>query len=612
MYNAVYPNFKSSYKSYQSNIEKLKSWRSRQTDATYDDAKSMVSDFLSSGKPKPELKAEESDKSQTRRCGAPEDLLDGRYESTNLDQVWTSDVTHIGKYSLLLVMDQSTRQIIFNKLFDVYPTSSDVAILLSACVYDRQPPEMFHSDSEDIFSSKSEDHPVTKLWLSLGVKISRGHHGFHNQVQERVNRTIKDILRVKLGEPAPVSKVRRSDPRSSWAKFSRLCLSSAHNLIILVIEEYNNRHHGTLGASPNMVETSIAVYGKGVSMLARKHSPMAQQIAKFRRTVVQRYAGDWQNFFIDWYLSNTKSHRDTQARIEESARIHKVNFQKVIETLELEKPGVKKAVLRAGVSTQWTKGSLRKQLTQLESSLSYIMAREASREHTELDMRDKIARRRARIRQPRLFGKEYVVCLSLAAGASFENIRDRVCLLLLFLTGLRVHSLLLTKGSHLSSLLSHQEDGRSPTDCVLHYPGINSSTPIRVPLPLDSRPYIKALVQRSCTLRRLLSARGPDDPVMSRTEGGSELLDVNTLKSRLDSILSKASLVTGKYLRTDSYKIGFTQRALALGGDRREPPTDHRTAIIDQNVQGHSDFRTTASYSRHPYRHSQLTKALKA
>ena len=68
-------------------------------------------------------------------------------------------------------------------------------------------------------------------------------------------------------------------------------------------------------------------------------------------------------------------------------------------------------------------------------------------------------RRRARKRQPlreALFAKEYRQAQSIIPGDNFEECRDRVGLLLLFLTGLRVRSLLLTTGGHLSKLLKRK------------------------------------------------------------------------------------------------------------------------------------------------------------
>lgn len=151
----------------------------------------------------------------------------------------------------------------------------------------------------------------------MGVKISRGNQAYrkhHNQVQERLHGTLKSLLRSKLG----IKHAKRG-----WSKFSAKPLGSARDLITSVIEDYNNKYHRTLGASPNLVESALAVYGNGTSELATRDSKAGKEIERFRAEVIAKYAGDWQSFFIDWYFTTTKSHRETQSLIKSSA---KANF----------------------------------------------------------------------------------------------------------------------------------------------------------------------------------------------------------------------------------------------------------------------------------------------
>lgn len=161
---------------------------------------------------------------------------------------------------------------------------------------------------------------------------------------------------------------------------------------------------------------------------------------------------------------------------------------------------------------------------------------------------------------------------------------------------MRVRSLLLTTGSNVQSLLSHLDESGS----VLHYPGIKASLrsakPVAIPLAAESRPYIERL---SADLRRLQAGRNSEDRVMSRTEGGSELLSVTTLNKRLNRIMSRASGTTGKLLRTHSFRIGLTTSLVATSGIE-----------VAQTILGYSDFRTTATYNRHSYKQKELTKAL--
>ena len=222
---------------------------------------------------------------------------------------------------------------------------------------------------------------------------------------------------------------------------------------------------------------------------------------------------------------------------------------------------------------------LQHKLAEMEESLSYL----SKREQEELDKRDRQARRRARTRRPlreALFVKEYNLAQSYLVGDRFEVCRDRVCLLILFLTGLRVRSLLLTTASNLSTLLSFLTEDEQ----TLVYPGIKSANAedIKIPLPIEAVPLIEV---RQNDIKRLLSERAPEEAVMSRTEGSTSLLSITNLNKRLNRIMESE---TGKIFRTHSFRIGLTTSLVATAGIE-----------IARDIIGHRDFRTTASYNRH-------------
>jgi len=185
-------------------------------------------------------------------------------------------------------------------------------------------------------------------------------------------------------------------------------------------------------------------------------------------------------------------------------------------------------------------------LMEMEKNLNYISSREASREKEELKREARKARRRARKRQPlreALFVKEYRLAQSLIPGDNFEECRDRVGLLLLFLTGLRVRSLLLTTGGHLSKLLSFLEEDNQ----TLVYPGSTSADKIVIHLPGEARSLIS---ERSKHISRLLAGRAAHEPVMSRSEGAEEVLSVSVLTRRINRIMHRLSERTRKLFRT--------------------------------------------------------------
>ena len=293
-------------------------------------------------KPKKEVKAEKippSDNSvSSKGSGEPGDKLAGRYQCAELDSVWTADVTQLGSQSLLLIMDLGPRQVVGHKLFPKSPSSTDVAKLLSECFSSRQRPKMFHSDSGLIFTSKV----VTTLLDSECVVISRGNQKYrkhHNQVQERFNRTIKDLLARKLY--ARMGKAISHTKDNAWVLLAQMPREEAIPLVHEVIEFYNSKFHRGIGSSPNLLDTAMAVYGERVDLLAKKGSLAGDKVEEWKRTVVSKYAGDWQRFFIDFYIRNLEEHKATQARIKDSAAANEQHFQKVIAALEKEKLGLK-------------------------------------------------------------------------------------------------------------------------------------------------------------------------------------------------------------------------------------------------------------------------------
>ena len=236
-------------------------------------------------------------------------------------------------------------------------------------------------------------------------------------------------------------------------------------------------------------------------------------------------------------------------------------------------------------------------LAEMEKKLNYMSNREASREQEELEKRDRQARRRARTRKPireALFVKEYKIAQNLAIGDNFEDCRDRVCLLLLFLTGVRIGLLRLTTGSHLSKLLSFIKEDQQ----TLVYPSTKQpkAADISIPLPGEAIPLIE---ERSNDLRRLLSGRTPHDMVMCRTEGSNDVISLTNINKRLNRIMKKLSAATGKLFRTHSFRIGLATSIM-----------DVASMDIAHDVLGHRDFDTTASYNRRKYSQKDLSKAL--
>lgn len=335
------------------------------------------------------------------------------------------------------------------------------------------------------------------------------------------------------------------------------------------------------------------MYGGGVQLLGESSSEIGRQVDIFKQEVVGKYAGDWQRFFIDWYRSTLAHQESSKALHKQTQTELKAGFAEVISTLKREKSTLEFSLVESSKSLK----KLQCRVESLEQTLSYLRERESSREQEQLVISARRARRRARTRLPLrdpVYAKEYEVAQSKITGASFASSRDRVCLLLLYLTGIRVRSLRHTTAAHLKVLLNFLEEDSG----TLSFPGIKSSSAraIHIPLTNHARKYILSV---KSDIERLMSCRSPSELVFSRVEGSSDLLSVTNLTKRINRILEWCSQALGRLLRSHSFRIGLTTAISASSG------TDMARELV-----GHSDIRTTASYSRHHFQQPEIRRAI--
>nr|YP_009258413.1 putative integrase/recombinase [Spirogyra maxima]ANI25339.1 putative integrase/recombinase [Spirogyra maxima] len=128
--------------------------------------------------------------------------LQGEYLSSNLNQVWTVDITTIkNKYYFFFIVDLASRRVIY---YDVsrhdYNAAEAKSILLEALkeedkVIPQRPVQCIHTDSGKIFLSKEWLDCLKVNNIAPSSSNSQTHQ---NQVSERFNRTFKKLLRDKL------------------------------------------------------------------------------------------------------------------------------------------------------------------------------------------------------------------------------------------------------------------------------------------------------------------------------------------------------------------------------------------------------------------------------
>ncbi|BEI31785.1 putative integrase/recombinase protein (mitochondrion) [Bryopsis sp. KO-2023] len=518
------------------------------------------------------LKKSPSSNSGSRMGDAPptvqkKDHLRSRYVSFMLDQIWSIDQTWLKNDELIIIQDQSSREILGYRLIKGGASARDVVELISRTISFTQRPKMVHTDAGGIFVSppnakhpenhqlykylKSEDitHSVTVQRKRPG-SLSKKRHG--NNVHERLNGSlktrIKELLQAipyKGSYATPEGRAWRQTPEGkTWIQkgwlidFAALTFEKAEDLLYSAVSAYNSRYHRMLDTSPIVQANALAaatVTAKRDAVylpaLATKKSAAGKAIIKKKLAAVADYQEDWGNFFKNWQNKSMLSHAETQLMLHEG-------FTSVISSLKSANENLTRELTEAHVSLD----EMSSRMQSMETNLTYLQDRERDRELEEKEKEDRrkmrSARKRLPLRDP-VYSEAYNAALNLIEGTHFCASRDRVCLLILYLTGVRARSLLHVTGAHLHTMLNFLDGGEGQ----LSFPGIKSPTAraVHVPLTRYAASQIKELKHE---IERLLKGRGPEDRVMVRFEGHPELLSITNLNKRLNRILKKASAGT--------------------------------------------------------------------
>ncbi|BEI31818.1 hypothetical protein BSKO_mt0070 (mitochondrion) [Bryopsis sp. KO-2023] len=507
----------------------------------------------------------------SRMVGAPvitqkEDHLRDRYVSFALDLVWSIDQTWIGDYELIVVQDQSSREVLGYRLIKGGASARDVVNLLMEIISFTQRPKMVHTDAGGIFVSPPnakhpENHQLYKYLKSEDITHSvtvqrknvvspKKRHG--NNVHERLNGSIKTRIK-ELLQRKPY-KGCYATPEGKACMLNTSPIVQANALAAATVTAKRDEPY--------------------LPALAIKKSAEGKAIIKKKLAAVANYQEDWGTFFKNWQNNSMLSHTETQLMLHEG-------FTSVISSLKSTNENLTRDLTEAHASLD----EMSSRMQSMETNLTYLQDRERDRELEEKDKEDRrkmrSARKRLPLRDP-LYLEEYNVALSLIEGTNFCASRDRVCLLILYLTGVRARSLLHVTGAHLHTMLDFLDGGEGQ----LSFPGIKSATAraVHVPLTRSADSQIRELKHE---IERLLKGRAPEDRVMVRFEGHADLLSITNLNKRLNRILKKASATAGKNFRSHSFRVGLTTALSEAAGP-----------ALAQQLLGHRDQRTTPGKDR--------------
>jgi site-specific recombinase XerD len=384
---------------------------------------------------------------------------------------------------------------------------------------------------------------------------------FGNQVVERLFGTLKGLLRA---ENASYESITSSSEMTS--------------LVETVVSRYNsNGHKSLLGLNPVGMEDALTLFNPTAPEvedtglgLSERFSAKGDESERLKSLVVQNYAGNWLNFFMEWRVSFVQEVK------EEMRKENRLQTDELIEHYEANTRKLKEHHSAEMALLRETLALMQKALTSLE-----MRALEAEAHSKMLEERKK--RRQERVRLPSRDAaglRELKLAISVVKSkecvSAFTSCRDIVCLSILFLTGLRVSNLLSLQVQHIIQLLEdHKFDlalikSRKSIVQTFYLPSSSLSYFEEI------KPYFSALIEGKS-----------DSSYLITEEKGTTPLQDKALIQRLNLILKEVSKQCHKNIKTHSFRINLTTALIETVGIE-----------LASKAIGHSDIRTTEMYNR--------------
>lgn len=557
---------------------------------------------------------------QTPELNGGKDKLMKRYAATTIHEAWTSDVTEVGGYSVLTIINMATRQVLGHL---VKPrgsiTGGDCAALLRATMIRYGRPKLFHTDSAKIFKSKE----MLDLLREQNVIRSQGHQSeipHHNQVQERFHATLKQRLRKRLKELLGLKRTPKT-----FAKVSLLDEQTLKDTIYEAIQDYNNTPHSFLyGMSPQNMETAIAVNGKQTEkiifnstegQLATENSLIGAKIFAYRAIVVLHHVLKWRNIFIDWHKKTDVYHEEVMKELQEIKTIRQEELRTLrqdLKNITESQRGIAILLARDKAALQGQLKDLRGELSRhvieneelakrvevLENNQAYLMSRENSREQKEQEKAEQRARRASRKRAPfrtEAYIKDYTAALQHATSKNrFLEARRRVALLILCLSGMGVARAYQLMVIDLKDLRHFAQTGEG--ELRIPAPTRGTAPERRLLLPSVARDLV---VARLDDLQELIGDLPDEEPAFRESVAGG-ICRWDLFKQELNRILKEAGRELNKQLTTHSFRMGLLHSIVESSG-----------ADIAQHVAGHTHVGAIEVYGRRPIRMNEIKSSLK-
>lgn len=485
-------------------------------------------------------------------------LIKQKYNSTSSNHVICIDETSLGAYgTLFLAIDLASRCVICHCYHSENLNQFLVVEALSMAIRQRSflPPILIiHSDRGSIFKNETFSNFLTKE----GIIHSRGSAEAHqNQVVERLNRTIKEILKGLLD---PKWRVTKSKP----LKQCTLSFLEFGDLVKKSIEIYNSKPHRSLdNRSPNNMEEALFhthgnIHPKAVVLYDSK----SLEYKAYQTKVLQDFDGDWERFFMNWLEESRSNHAESLSEI-------RLNQAEIVTTLK-----EKAAEALKQYETLYEKyHKIQKDLEQVLTEA--LMVKEA-REAKESRKLARKGRKKRAIREV-ITLENLTLIFSLVKGrTAFQISRRRLGLILLYFTGLRVSNLLILTIQNVRDLFS---EGKIKISLIK---GGDS----RFDLVVGSKDRKHLVKFFQTDLNNLSLGKDASGPLFTNKKEIVSLSRVY-LDTELNSILQKASILLSKHIRTHSFRASYVT-------DWLEVHDIHEV----QDLIGHKTIASTNIYRR--------------
>ena len=498
-----------------------------------------------------------------------------KYISVSTHHVICVDVTVLGNSGeLFLAVDLAARNIVGHCYTNKRITTKDVCDTINEFYHNRKflpQINIIHSDKGSIFTNDQFKQYLDFLDITPSQGDSRANQ---NQVIERLNRTLKDIIRKNINNDW---KKGMNDP----LKYNTLNTQEFAKIIHKSIEFYNDREHSTLfGLSPNQMEDALFdahgnKHPKNLELLAlNNNSPESTMINQYKAIIAQKYKGNWEQFFIEWRIEQQKGQQELVREVKQQ----KEEFLKTIKEQ------------KETFQTQYQ--SLYQQYLEVQKELKFVhdqAVEDLKEKQRKQELKNKRKNAKKQPLRDIITPEDFELIKSLVKGSSFVKERRIVALTILYLTGLRVSNLLLFSVKNIKELF---EKGRTHISLIK---GGEKRHPIRLS---NQGHQILSAIKDDCSF--LFKGKNDNDLLFTPLNYFNKPMQREFFDKELNDILKQASNQLGKFIRTHSF------RATLITDLLQTTPIDQVKELI-----GHRSIASTIEYKRSTLTNKQAIQILK-